>query len=83
MCTLVCIKAEGRGWVGLSLRTTDQEPQSRAASRESLELTAGGLKEVLIRFKRQLRVVAVGGFNENNALGKPGWCVRQVVVGCR
>lgn len=67
----------------MSLRTTDQELHSRAASRESLELTAGGLKEVLIRFKRQLRVLAVGRFSENNALGKMAWSMRQVVVGCR
>lgn len=79
----VCIEAEGRGWVGLSLRTTGQDPCSRIASRESLELTAGGLTEVLIRFKQQLRVVAVGRFEENNAVGKLAWRMRQVVVGCR
>lgn len=79
----VCTEAEGRGWEGLSLRTADQEPRSRIASRESLELTAGGLKEVLIRLKRQLRIVAVGRFEENNALGKLAWRMRQVVLGCR
>lgn len=49
---------------------TNQELHFMAARGECLELTARGLKEVLIRFKRQLGVIAEGRFNGNNALGR-------------
>lgn len=64
---------------------THQEVHFKAASREYLELTARGLKEVLIRFKRQLGVIAEGRRRENNALGRKraGTVYRVVVMSCK